>query len=191
MERITDIRKKMADWHKMNTSYLNEIKTMVSEIKTANNLHVISYFTYTFHIFHEKGYENLCLGSYHIRNIGQKQLTNPIICIKISPEALFDFSGKYLYKDSKQKVQLSNAWERLNEPTDKQEFWLKPTHKNTLDPSETLTFSNFQVKWLPKSSYKGSIQGFTYGDELQEGMNALNQININGKIVEEEQKEDE
>ena len=58
-----------------------------------------------------------------------------------------------------------------------------------LNPSETLTFSNFQMKWLPESSYAGSIMGFTYGDEAKDGISSFNQINVNGTIVEEEGNE--
>ncbi|WP_240468598.1 hypothetical protein [Gracilibacillus sp. YIM 98692] len=182
MDKMNDVRKKMLNWQEMNTSYLKEMKSLVTEIKASKKFQVISYFTYSLNISHEPGRENFCLGSYHIQNIGGEPLTNPYICIKVSSDSVFDFSGKYLYKNSRQTVRLTNAWERLNEPTDKEEFWLKPNDKRTLEPSETVTFPNFQIKWLPEASYSGSIQGFTYGDEITQGINALNQININGKV---------
>ena len=186
MKRTDEIRQKIVKWQEMNTSYLNEIKSLVTERKALNEFHVISYFSYSLNIFHKPGIENYCLGSFHIQNVGGRPLTNPYICIKVSQDSPFDFSGKYLYKDSKQKMRLTNAWERINDPMDKQEYWLKPVGKSVLNPSETLTFSNFQMKWLPESSYAGSIMGFTYGDEAKDGINSFNQINVNGTIVEEE-----
>ena len=193
--KISEIRKKILEWQDIHSSYLNEVKTLIVENNVAKELNVISYFTYSLNIYHHPGRENFCLGSFHIQNLGELPLTNPYICIKIASDSPFNFSGKYVYKDSKQKMRLTNAWERINDPTDKQEFWLKPTEKLNLEPFETITFPNFQVKWDPDSSYTGTINGFIYGDELEEGMNSFNQISINGTINEkmgdEEKYDDE
>ncbi|MBP2077989.1 hypothetical protein [Oceanobacillus polygoni] len=185
MKKMNEVRQKIVEWQEMNTSYLNEIKSLLSDKKALKDFQVISYFTYSLNLLHKEGNENYCLGSFHIQNVGGRPLTNPYICIKVSSDSPFDFSGKYLYKDSKQKMRLANAWERINDPMDKQEYWLKPVEKNVLNPSETLSFSSFQMKWLPESSYAGSIMGFTYGDEAKDGINSLNQINISGTIIEE------
>ncbi|WP_339227486.1 hypothetical protein NSQ77_18205 [Oceanobacillus sp. FSL K6-2867] len=189
MNRPNDVREKIDKWQEMNTSYLKEIKSLVTETKALKDFQIISYFTYSVNIFHKPGLENYCLGSFHILNVGGRPLNNPYICIKVSQDSPFEFSGKYLYKDSKQKMRLANAWERINDPMEKQEYWLKPVEKNVLNPSETLSFPNFQMKWLPEPSYAGSIMGFTYGDEAAEGINSLNQINISGTIIEEDSHE--
>ncbi|MFD2046663.1 hypothetical protein ACFSTA_20605 [Ornithinibacillus salinisoli] len=182
MQNINDVRKKVAALQKMNASYVKQIKSLISDMDVSSSIPFISYFTYSLNISHEPERENFCIGSFHIHNLGNKPLVNPYICIKIDSESPFDFSGKYFYKDSKQKVRLNQAWERFNDPKDKHEFWLKPNEKHTLEPSETLTFSNFQVKWIPNSSYIGRINGFLYGDKINEGINALNQISINGNM---------
>ncbi|WP_077624229.1 hypothetical protein [Sediminibacillus massiliensis] len=184
MHTMREVRKKIAALQEMNTSYWKEIRSLVSEMNLENNLQVISYFTYSLSIAHEPKQENFCLGSFHIHNLGTKPLTNPYICIKVSAASPFEFSGKYTYKDSKQTIRMANAWERINDPSEKEEFWLKPTPDHPLEPSETLSFSNFQVKWQPKSSYTGSILGFVYGEEIKEGVNSLNHISINGKVEE-------
>ncbi|WP_067724769.1 hypothetical protein [Oceanobacillus damuensis] len=185
MKTADNVWEKIVELQEMNTSYLKKIKSLVTEKKALSDFQVICYFTYSLNIFHEQGNENYCLGSFHIQNLGGRPLTNPYICIKISPGSPFDFSGKYLYKDSKQKMRMTDAWERINDPMDKQEYWLKPVEKNVLNPSETLSFSNFQMRWLPESSYAGSIMGFTYGDEEKDGISSLNQINISGTIIKE------
>ncbi|RDW15935.1 hypothetical protein [Oceanobacillus chungangensis] len=146
MKRTNDIKQKIAEWQEMTTSYLKEIKTIISEQKVAKDFQVISYFTYSLNISHEQGDENFSPGSYHIQNLGASPLSNPYICIKLSADSPFDFSGKYLNKDSKQKMKLPNAWERMNDSKDKQEFWLRPTNVSKLEPNDTLSFSNFQVK---------------------------------------------
>lgn len=186
---IEEVRQLITEWKEMNHSYMKEIKWLASEAKKNVDLRVISYFTYSLNVQHEMGFDNFALGSYHIQNVGEKPLTNLYICLKVSPNNVFDFSGKYVYKDSKQKMKLANAWKRINDPTDKQEFWLKPIQSQALNPTETLSFANFQVKWNPQSSYTGSMMGFTYGDEIEGGMEALNHINISGKVEGDDESE--
>lgn len=191
MNSIHSLQRKMKEWKSIQSSQWNEMKGLISALETSQSLNIVSFFTYSLNITHAQGYDNYCLGSYHIRNIGTKPLTNPYICIKISDDSILEFSGKYLYRNSQQSIRVANAWERLNESTDKQEFWLRPTHTQVLNPSETLTFPNFQIKWNPEDTYSESIQGFTYGDELSNGQNSLNTIHINGSIQLREGEEDE
>ncbi len=183
------VKRKIAKWNDMNISFLKEINSLVQEIKVSKSLQIICYFTYSFNISHMRVNDNFCLGSFHMYNNGAKPLQNPYICIKLSSNSSFEFSGKYVYKDSKQKINLVDTWERINDPKDKQEYWLKPNNLQELNPLETLSFSDFQIKWSPESSYTGSVLGFVYGDELKEGISALNQINVSGQVDEEDTNE--
>ena len=74
------------------------------------------------------------------------------------------------------------GWERINDKTNKEEYWLRPLTKSTIEPNETLSFSNFQIKWSPTESYAGSIMAFTYSDQLKDGVAVINPINLNGTI---------
>ncbi|MFC4403904.1 hypothetical protein [Gracilibacillus xinjiangensis] len=172
------------EWQEMQTSYLERIQALIEGIEKP--LQLIPYFTYSIQITHHANRENYILGTFHVQNISDQPVTNPMICIKLKPAELFEFSGKYIYPNTKQPMQLANAWERVNEATNKEEFWLRPTKKTTIEAKETISFTNFQVKWNSDTTYNGSIQGFVYGDEIKEGLHAINQINLNGTIVEEE-----
>ena len=163
-------------------SYLNEVKTLVDELKEPDKLDVISYFTYSLNISHSPQEESLCLGSYHVRNMGRKPITNPYLCIKIPKESPFSFSGKYVYEHFKPSLKSGGEWERINDKTDKEEYWLRPLTKSTIEPNETLSFSNFQIKWSHTESYAGSIMAFTYSDQLKDGVAVINPINLNGTI---------
>jgi hypothetical protein len=178
------LEKKMTEWQEMQTTYLKRIQALVEEIEKP--LQVVPYFTYSTQITHHPNAENYILGTFHIQNLGEKPITNPMVCIKLTPAELFDFSGKYVYPDTKQPMQLANAWERINEATNKEEFWLRPAKKAILEAKETISFTNFQVKWMADTTYNCSIQGFVYGEEIKEGVHAINQINLNGTIVDEE-----
>lgn len=184
-----DLRQKILDWQKENVSYLEEVKLLIQELKLMKSLQIICYFTASFQISHQKERENYAIGSFHIQNLGSQPLTNPHIGLKITATEDFDFSGKYVYPQSKQAMRLSNAWERINESSDKDEIWLKSIQKQTIEPGETLSFSNFQLKWIPDTDYSGMIDGITYGNELPEGIRSFNQININGKVSDKRKEE--
>lgn len=137
---------------------IEQIKDQLIAIKTEtdrimNDEQLISYFTYSLNLAHEMEGENLCLGSYHIRNIGHKTVTNPYICIHLPKDSPFAFTGKYVYPDKFQKVKNPGMWERMNERDNLEQFWLKPLEHQTIQPNESLTFSNFQIKWTPTENY--------------------------------------
>ncbi|MFC0470030.1 hypothetical protein ACFFHM_05690 [Halalkalibacter kiskunsagensis] len=178
-KNVSELKQLILQLNNDTTSYLTEMKDLVSTIKQQQKLSIVSYFTYSFSISHQNDQDSLLIGTYHIQNLGNKLLSNPYICIKLSQDSPFTFSGKYVNKKSNLSI-TPDTWERLNEQTDKHEYWLKPISKKVIEPSEILSFPNFQVKWLPKESYAGSIFGFTYCDEFQEGIHAVNQIYVNG-----------
>jgi hypothetical protein len=175
-----DVEAKITEFHLQTKSYLSEIRKLVDELHNSARENIISYFTYSLDISHDPEQESLCIGSYHISNRGNEPITNPYVCIKIPEQSLFSFSGKYVYENFKQRLKTAGGWQRINEKENKEEFWLKPLGKQSIEPNETLSFSDFQIKWTPTEAYAGSIMGFTYSDQLKDGIVALNPINLNG-----------
>ena len=104
-------REKLANLHEMNMNYLKEIKQRINELKLNNQFIVVGYFTYSFNLYHEKDYENLCIGSFHLHNFGAKPLTNPYICLKIASESPFEFWVDVSYKNSLQNLRLTQGWD--------------------------------------------------------------------------------
>ena len=177
-----DVEEKITQLQHQTKSYLYDIKKLVDELKEPTRLNLISYFTFSLNISHDLEQESLCLGSYHIHNIGNQALTNPSVCIKIPKDSPFSFSGRYVYENFKQSLKSAGGWERINEKTNLEEFWLKPLGKASIEPDETISFSNFQIKWSPTESYAGSIMGFTYSDQLKDGIAVINPINLSGTV---------
>ena len=178
---ILEIQGKIKQIEQETTFYLNEIKKLISNTPQKSNLKLMSYFTYTTSISQKNESESIIIGTYHIHNIGNRPLNNPYICLKLSPNSPFLFSGKYVTKKTNFAMKTTDAWERLlNEQTNKEDYWLKPIDVKTIAPNQTLSFSNFQAKWIPNGSYAGSIMGFTYCDEFKDGIPAINQISISG-----------
>ncbi|MFZ0477305.1 MAG: hypothetical protein WAM18_17695, partial [Halobacillus sp.] len=93
--------------------------------------------------------------------------------------------------ESKMPIRAQGGWKRLNEKDNKEEYWLKPLEQSTIQPGQTLTFQNFQVKWTAEDTYAGSITGFVYGEENKGGVAALNSINLNGVVPKKEVEQDE
>lgn len=182
IDRNNDLEAKILALRHQTKSFLNEIKGMMQERKAPENLNIVSYFTYFLDISHHSGQESMCIGSFHIRNMGSMAIKNPSVCIKISDGSLFSFSGKYVYGNFKQSLKAADGWERINDKTSKEEFWLKPLNKASIEPNETISFSNFQLAWLPQESYAGTITGITFSDEFKDGIAAINPINLNGTV---------
>lgn len=159
-------------------AYLREIKEQIDQLPKSKKIHVISYFTTSFNISHSPEQESLCLCSYHIHNIGNESLHNPSISIILPEDSPFSFSGRYVREEFSQSFKGPNEWIRLPNSTNKKEFLLKPLSKTELKPNEILSFSNFQIKWSPNESYSGSITGFTYCDQLQDGIAVVNPIHL-------------
>ncbi|GLC89515.1 hypothetical protein [Lysinibacillus piscis] len=160
--------------------YTQEMKRLIEMLQMPEHIQLISYFTTSFNISYIAEQESLCLGSYHIQNIGNRPIMNPHFCLKLPPNSPFTFSGRYVYQHFAPNLKGQSSWERTNDAANNEEYWLKPIGKPILAVGETLTFSQFQIKWLHDLPYSGSITGVTYCDELPEGVAVLNPINLNG-----------
>lgn len=170
---------------KQTAAYVQEINELLEGRSFTPNINVISYFSASLNISHDMEQESLCLGNYHIRNIGNQPLTNPYFCIKLPNDSPFSFSGQYVYEHFSQNIKASASWERINDQSEKEEFWLKPLNIVAINPNETVTFPNFQLKWGHLTPYAGTVTGFTYCDELPEGVAAINPINLSGIMTEQ------
>ncbi|SDN10385.1 hypothetical protein SAMN05216498_1480 [Tenuibacillus multivorans] len=177
-------QQKLSELNDQTHHYLSELRELISQMdfNSGQSLQTISYFTFSMNISHDLDMENLILGTYHIHNLSEQNISNPYICIKLSSGTPFMFSGKYIYPDSQKQIRTPGAWERMNDREDKEEYWLRPLDREIIEPNEMITFPNFQIKWSPDKSYSGSVMGFTYSDQFQDGMASLNQINLSGNV---------
>ncbi|WP_217586150.1 hypothetical protein [Lentibacillus saliphilus] len=176
------IHEKMNRLQQQSHAYMDDIKQLITERNAKKQTNVMSYFTYSIHISRERSKDHLIWASYYITNVSDHPITHPHICIQLSKDTPFNFSGKYINDVSKTNRIPSDAWERFTDHDHNDSYWLRPIYQQTLKPHETIAFSNFQVKWQSQQSYAGSIKGITYGDEIKEGIPAVNQINVSEKV---------
>lgn len=147
----------------------------------------LSYFTYGIHIAHCEEEESFILGSFHIRNIGTRPLTNPVIHLLLSDDAPFALHGKFSSSAAMRSSQLTNGWERLNDRSDRHAFHLRPSGITSIDPDGTLAFTNFQLTWVPSATYAGSLTAIVFSEEYPDGVAAITSISINGSLPEKEE----
>ncbi|WLR51616.1 hypothetical protein LC040_01565 [Bacillus tianshenii] len=131
--------------------------------------------------------QTFILGNLHLINTGTKTLTNPVICLKISPPAKVALSGKISYGKGKNLDELiyqsNEEWTYVEYDWRKKtrqdgEHWLRPLHCPRLEQGETLTFSNFHIRLSENIGEEVRIEGYVYCQEDSQGKAALNTISL-------------
>ncbi|WP_088103455.1 hypothetical protein [Halalkalibacter urbisdiaboli] len=133
------------------------------------------------------------IGNLVLKNIGNKALTTPIICLRVTPSESGNLSGKIKLYPSKRENEgeqiveeiASEDWQYVHDNWRERvkedgEHWLRPLHQTQIDPGDQISFSNFNLTLSPSEAGNSIVvNGFVYFQELQEGVPALNQIIIN------------
>jgi len=98
------------------------------------------------------------LGNLHIKNTGTEPLRNPIICIRATPAENIKITGQILPQNFAQSKGVINhegakGWRYLNENwfeefEEKGEIWICPIEAVDIQPRQTVTLSNLQIKHL-------------------------------------------
>lgn len=154
------------------------IQTIYSKIMLLNensNKKLVCYFTYSINIIQDE--ENVIIGSLHLTNFGNIGLNNPIFLIRITSEQEITLSGKFSQKGNNSS---SSSWKRieLEATNENKEYWFQPTEQVTISPGETISFPNFQISWKHQEHYNVKIEGFSYCDEVKEGVSSLSPITL-------------
>ena len=180
---------KLSELQQQTKFYITELKKIVDTLTTKKTSHVVSYFTLSFNISHSLDQESLCLGSYHIWNIGNVPITNPSFTIKLPENSPFSFTGRYIHNNLQRNLRRTSPteWVRIKTDEQKEFFSFKPLEKTILEPNEVLSFENFQIRWSSNTSYAGSIMGFTYCEQFPDGIAVLNPINLSVISLEQEE----
>ncbi|WP_339227464.1 hypothetical protein NSQ77_18090 [Oceanobacillus sp. FSL K6-2867] len=135
------------------------------------------YFNQTIVLDYEQYSTHQITGDFHVKNMSATTLASPIILLKITTEDEFKFTGNYKLPQSSQH---NFEWERIemgNFDPDTN-FFLKPVQADEIPPNEQLTFQEFQIIIPFGSTIR--VDGFVYFEGKQDGMAAINSINIAG-----------
>ncbi|MYL35266.1 hypothetical protein GLW05_16940 [Pontibacillus yanchengensis] len=188
--KITEIENKILQLE----AELSHTKHLLKEVKgnITNNeypLLVITYFTYTVKLSYLADNPSVSIiGSMVIKNLGDKRLTHPYICLKLNSTSHISFAGKindHDLIDHGYSPLPTQTWNYINEDVkslteSEGEYWLSPLNLTHLDGGQTLSFANFQIRLdKNKTARPFKIVGFIYGKEIEEGIATLNKIHIN------------
>lgn len=133
--------------------------------------------------------EYLITGNLYLKNTGNEVLTNPVICIKVTPTQGVSLHGqiipprmvsglamksngiekgwKYVYEDWRERVKT------------KGEYWITPIQPFQIPPGETATFNSFKVAINEtEESTSVLVEGFVYFNEGKDQFSANNRISF-------------
>lgn len=160
-------------------NYIKERLTESNKSTTSPVDAVYCYFTHSVVMEYEHNASNLIIGNFHVKNVSSNSVVSPTILLKITTDDEFQFLGKYKLANQSQQA-YNFEWERLDlknfDPVT--HYYLKPIETNEIAPNEQLSFQNFQV--IIPFGTTISINGFAYYEGKQEGIAAINYINIAG-----------
>ncbi len=177
-------------------SEIEDLKNKEPEIKEITRIEIQPYFSYSLMLpqVGEEEKEIVIMGNFIIKNIGNLELTNPIICLKVQPHDSSSLSGKIKLFPTKDPIDDENRlfeeaateeWIYLQEDWRKKvketgEHWLRPAQQMELASGEQLSFSNFNLTLNPTEKNSSIVvTGFVYFQELQQGIPCLNKIIVN------------
>ncbi|SDM91017.1 hypothetical protein [Sediminibacillus halophilus] len=183
MAGYEEFKEKLTAWNQQTAAYLNQIGQLIEEKqnRTLPLPRLTGYFTSSLHAAHHKKRENILFGDFHIKNTGSQPVRDLSICLRIRTTVPYDFSGKYHLPNSNASSRKLSEWERVEQESE-EDYWFKRMGEGELLPGETVTFSNFQLKWKADDHYTMVVEGFVYCNLDTDGINALNQLNISGEI---------
>ncbi|KMK77313.1 hypothetical protein [Alkalihalobacillus pseudalcaliphilus] len=203
----SEINKLSTDTKKMEASLrekdetIQALKEKIAQLSNENlhteplsapeQLLINSYFSYSIMI--PKDDDTITLkGHFIVKNTGTNPLHNPIICLVFNQPKYSNLTGKISHpKQRDLNVYLMDdnlivqSWSFVENQSRKEakksgHYWLQPNDLEVLKPNETISFSDFEIEILKGHELPNFVvDGFIYGQEIQDGMQANNQIICN------------
>lgn len=171
---------------------LNKEEVKPLEQKSTSRKHIPkvlqaeTFFNYQI-LFQQEEQKVIATGELFIRNVGNEKLSNPLICIKITPSDAVKFRGQIIPPEmveglSVQGKDLQKGWRYAYENwfehgTEKGEYWVTPIQPITCLPNETVSLPNIQFL-IPMTPNHATVkvESFVTFQEENVQTRALNQM---------------
>lgn len=180
------LQKKIYQWNKQTETYLDKVNKELEQIKIEKfqtDGRIIAYYTYSFNMTYREGEENLIIGNFNIENTSKETINNLSICLLIQTTSMYQFSGKYTTENTSSKSQSNPVyWKQVDVDDKEGTFWFTLTNGKSLAPNEIISFSDFSLAWEKGEDFSCRVNGFVYPDQDQEGIPALNAINVHMEV---------
>lgn len=133
------------------------------EMRTAAEV----YFDYT--LIHSESVEKpyLLIGTLQVKNTGNVELKNPIVCLRVSPVDSIKMGGQVLPPKLVETMAVQGTsglkgWRYLEDDwfaqaMERGEYWIAPIQPVTIAPESTESFQNFQISFMKQETGKGIV----------------------------------
>ncbi|MFF2529467.1 hypothetical protein ACFVS2_11250 [Brevibacillus sp. NPDC058079] len=148
--------------HVVTIHPIEEVSEQV-ELRTAAEV----YFDYT--LIHSESVEKpyLLIGTLQVKNTGNLELKNPIVCLRVSPVDSIKMGGQVLPPKLVETMAVQGTsglkgWRYLEDDwfaqaMERGEYWIAPIQPVTIVPESTESFQNFQISFMKQEAGKGIV----------------------------------
>jgi hypothetical protein len=125
------------------------------------------YFDYT--LIHSESVEKpyLLIGTLQVKNTGNVELNNPIVCLRVSPVDSIKMGGQVLPPKLVETMAVQGTsgmkgWRYLEDDwfaqaMERGEYWIAPIQPVSIPPESTEAFQNFQISFMKQEAGKGIV----------------------------------
>lgn len=181
---LKEIQEKISVLNKQTEAYITAINQFfMGQNKIPQDSSLLGYFTYTVNTSNDDLGENIIIGDFQIKNLSNRTVEELYLCIKVDATDAYKFSGKFYVSNFNNNNSPASYWRQFqtNEEVSDNEHWFQLIEEKQLLPMETISFSNLQIKWRNDGFYSCTVQGFIFTNMENEGISALNMINVSTK----------
>ncbi|MED1917778.1 hypothetical protein P4V64_20895 [Bacillus thuringiensis] len=148
--------------HVVTIHPIEEVSEQV-ELRTSAEV----YFDYT--LIHSESVEKpyLLIGTLQVKNTGNLELKNPIVCLRVSPVDSIKMGGQVLPPKLVETMAVQGTsglkgWRYLEDDwfaqaMERGEYWIAPIQPVTIVPESTESFQNFQISFMKQEAGKGIV----------------------------------
>ncbi|PLR80743.1 hypothetical protein CVD25_08405 [Bacillus canaveralius] len=177
-ELVNELESKINLMKGESEAFKAKVRELLS-VKRSSAKRLLPFFSYSIILDNNANGKHTIYGNFNIINHSPSPLYNPKFVLKIKSDHAFDFSGKYIMPT--QHIKIENLqWKLVENKNENEamEYWFTPTGAEQIDPDQTLSFSNFQIRFQNEASGYINVEGHVYVRDINEGMPSLNSINI-------------
>ncbi|MFS0917416.1 hypothetical protein [Brevibacillus sp. 179-C 1.1 NHS] len=141
----------------------------IVEVPEQNDLHAAAEVFFDYTLIHSESIEKpyLLIGTLQVKNTGNVELNNPIVCLRVSPVDSIKMGGQVLPPKLVETMAVQSTtgmkgWRYLEDDwfaqaMERGEYWIAPIQPVSISPQSTESFQNFQISFMKQEAGKGIV----------------------------------
>ncbi|PLR76589.1 hypothetical protein CU633_14650 [Bacillus sp. V3-13] len=178
IELVNELESKLKLLEHESETFKERIRELLIE-KSSSGKRPLPYFSYSIILDNKLNGKHTIFGNFNFTNHSPYPLYHPKFVLKIKSDHAFDFSGKYMMPNQHIKVE-NFQWKLVENKNENEamEYWFAPIAAEKIDPEQTLSFPNFQIRFQNEATGYINVEGYVHCRDVDEGIPSLNSINI-------------